>query len=106
MQKLDLTQGDDWDIDLYLEELVGDVWQPVNISGVTFAMTLNAGAYEQAMTIAKISLAGGHARASLANAQTQLAPVGVLMSNVQMTQSGKKASAGPLAINCIEDFTV
>jgi hypothetical protein len=105
MQTLNLTQGDDWQIDLYLEEQVGGVWQPVDISGVTFAMALKARTFTQAVTLTKISNPGGHARASLTSAQTQAAPIGRLMSNVQMTYDGKVSSAGPLAIECIEDFT-
>ena len=106
MQTLDLTQGDDWSLDLYLEELVNDVWTAVNISGIAFEMQMRQKSFAQAFTIVKIDNGLGHARASLTSAQTQAAPIGVLMSNVEMTQSGIVTSAGPLAITNIEDFTL
>jgi len=106
MDTIALTQGDDWQIDLYLEEFVGGAWVPVNISGVNFAMQMRSRTYVQAFTIVKIDNAGGQARASLTSAQTQAAPVGRLMSNIQMTADGRVSSAGPLQITNIEDFTL
>lgn len=104
--QINLTQGDDWQIDIYLEDEVGGNWVPVNLTGVTLAMQIRSGAYSQALTMTKIDNAGGHVRASLTSAQTAAAPVGKLMSNIQMTKDGLVTSAGPLTINVIEDFTL
>jgi hypothetical protein len=105
MSRIELTQGDDWQLDLYLEEKIGDGWVPLSASGRTLAMGLKADGYTQPMAIALINGPGGHYRATLANAATALVPSGRLMSNVQLTEGGKKFSTTPLVVDCIEDYT-
>ena len=105
MQSLAFTQGDDWQIDWYLEELVGSSYVAVNITNITFAMSIKSGSYQQAFILTKISSAGGHVRATLSQGLSQQAPIGTLMSNLQMVEGGVKTSSPPFAIECIEDFT-
>ena len=106
MQNFNVTQGDDWQIDWYLEELVGGEWVPVNITNITFAQAVRKDGYAQSMVMTKISTADGHVRASLAAATSLSAPVGMLLSNVQKLEGGLKTSSPPFVVTCVEDFTL
>lgn len=102
--QLNLTQGDDWQIDWYLEELVGGVWTAVDITSISLAQSLKVGTYDQPMTVNKISTSGGHFRATLAAGLSAVAPIGAIASQVQLTEASARTSTPPFTINVYEDL--
>jgi hypothetical protein len=77
----------------------------VDITAITGAQNLSLGSYTQAMTITKISAAGGRFRATLSDTLSAEAPVAVLRSQFQLSEAGARTSTPPFSINVYEDLT-
>jgi len=105
MSIITLTQGDDWEIDGFLERLVDGVWVPETLTGKALAMSVARDGYQQALTINTISSAGGQFRVTLGATASAQAPIGTLKSNLQVTSGGLRASTLPVTFQVLEDFT-
>ena len=102
--QLNLTQGDDWQIDWFLEELVGGAWVPVDITNIAAAQTLKVGTYEQPLIMTKINTSGGQFRATLSATLSAQAPVGIVSTQVQLTEASARTSTPPFSIQVYEDL--
>lgn len=105
MDTVELVQGDDWQIDLYLEELSGSTWAAVDITNVSIAVGLKLNDYSQLLTVTKQEpFSAGHVRATLSDTLSAQAPAGVLRAQIEMVSGGAKSSTRPFSIRVLEDI--